>query len=176
MRSLITILILCFCATFSRGGIIASPSDSDFVNTWALEIGHPAKMAEGGETESHWGWGGPETLSGLVLDDDLLTDWAAWAMKGKKPALQNLAPPFTNRDIQRKGRPSASDAYDDDTQLSDMDFALQGVLYIDWTGAMPTNNVMGVQTEMSQIPEPATYLMILMVSGLGLFVRRRFGL
>jgi len=61
-----------------------------------------------------------------------------------------------------------------DGPLSDMDFILSGPLFIDWDGVALGEEDMGMQMEMSQIPEPASIIMVLLVSGMGLFIRRRF--
>lgn len=62
-----------------------------------------------------------------------------------------------------------------DGPLSDMDFILEGTLYIDWTGAVPSRDEMGMHVKMTQIPEPTSIVMVIMVSALGLLIRRKFG-
>jgi hypothetical protein len=61
-----------------------------------------------------------------------------------------------------------------DEQLSDLDFVLEGTLLIDWTGAAPVRDEMGMHVKLTQIPEPASVIMVVMVSLSGLFIRRMF--
>lgn len=61
-----------------------------------------------------------------------------------------------------------------DEPLSEMDFVLAGTLYIDWTGETPSRDEMGMHIKMTQIPEPASIIMVILVSVTGLFIRRRF--
>lgn len=59
--------------------------------------------------------------------------------------------------------------------LSEMDFLLEGTLIFDWSGAVPTGEEdMGMHIKMTQIPEPASIVMVLLVSVSALFIRRRF--
>lgn len=62
----------------------------------------------------------------------------------------------------------------DGEPLSDLDFMLEGILFIDWSGQAPSNDSMGMHIKMTQIPEPASIIMIIFMSLSGLFIRRRF--
>jgi hypothetical protein len=61
-----------------------------------------------------------------------------------------------------------------DEPLSDLDLLLEGPLYIDWSGTALTNDEMGMNLKFTQIPEPASIAMVIMVSLTGLIIRRRF--
>ena len=58
--------------------------------------------------------------------------------------------------------------------LSDLDYVLAGTLYIDWTGTTPSQDEVGMNVKLTQIPEPASIIMVILVSVSGLFIRRRF--
>lgn len=58
--------------------------------------------------------------------------------------------------------------------LSDIDFVLARTLHIDWSGTVSSRADTGLHVTISQIPEPASIILVIMVSGLGLIVRRRF--
>jgi len=52
---------------------------------------------------------------------------------------------------------------------------LEGTLYIDWTGAVPpSRDKMGMRVKTTQIPEPASLLLVAMAGGLTVFIRRKF--
>ena len=59
--------------------------------------------------------------------------------------------------------------------LFEIDFILEGKLSIDWSGAVPpSRDETGFHIKLTQIPEPASIFMILLISVSGIFIRRRF--
>jgi hypothetical protein len=61
-----------------------------------------------------------------------------------------------------------------DRSLSDLDVILSGTLNIDWSGAAPSGGHTTLYANMTQIPEPASIALVILVSVTGLYVRRRF--
>lgn len=161
---------------------------------WELGIGSDHAMNE--ETAC-LDWGGLETPNLFLLDyDPSRPERALWAIDGKETGLLDLTPVFSDMSISNTtftvegfvtriddfaagygetAKPQYMHINYSDGQLSDMDFVLEGNLYIDWTGAVPSRDEMGIYVKMIQIPEPASILLVAMVSGLGLFIRRKFG-
>ena len=56
-------------------------------------------------------------------------------------------------------------------RLCDVDFTLTGTLTINWTGAPPSRDEMGMHVKMTYIPEPATIL-LLGLGGLSFYKRK----
>jgi len=170
------VLILCVCATVARGGVIVSAPGSG----WAESA-----------------WDGSGASHSFLLDyDPSRPERAIRAIDGQETELLNPISLFSdisisNATLSVEGFIAGSDDFaagygeaakpqyihinNSDGQLSDMDFVLEGTLYIDWAGAVSSRDEMVMQMKMTQIPEPASILLVAMVSGLGLFIRRKFG-
>ena len=58
--------------------------------------------------------------------------------------------------------------------FSDLDFILSGAINIDWSGVTPSGEAPALYGSLTQIPEPASIAMVVLVSLTGLFIRRRF--
>lgn len=66
-----------------------------------------------------------------------------------------------------------------DEAQSDLEFLLEGTLFIDWSGTAPSRDQMGMHLKMTRfglgsIPEPASIVMVILASLTGLLIRRRF--
>ncbi|MEN8255436.1 MAG: PEP-CTERM sorting domain-containing protein [Verrucomicrobiota bacterium] len=189
------VLILCVCATVAQGGVIVSAPSSG----WAdgdRELGTGSDYALSGDT-ALLDWGEPETADSLLLDyDPSRPERAICAIDGQETGLLDLISPFLDISISNTmftlegfvaciddfaagcgetAEPQYIHINNSDEPLSDMDFVLEGTFYIDWTGAVSSRGEMGMRVEITQIPEPASILLVAMVSGLGLFIRRKFG-
>lgn len=107
--------------------------------------------------------------------DEMYLDWSGniFGVSGVATGINVLAASLRENPEERYIHTRNSDVL-----LSDLDFILSGPLHIDWTAsALPSKEEIGLSTElMSRIPEPASIIMITLVSGLGLFIRRKFRL
>lgn len=161
---------------------------------WELGIGSDYAMSE---NTALLNWGEPETSHSFLLDyDPSRPEQAIWAMAGQETDFLDLISPFLDISISNTtftlegfvtriddfaagcgetAEPQYIHINNSNGLLSDIDFVLEGTLYIDWTGAVPSRDEMGMRVEMTQIPEPASILLVAIVSGLGLFIRRKFG-
>lgn len=200
MRKLIPILICCLCANAARGGIIVSIPDSGWYNQGNL-VGEDAGWDA---TAGNMNFSRDERAPIIGTHNERINgSQASLILGGSGARLQDMCIqleglPGTPLDYisilnATLDEESAVDGFDEiiagyretadlqyahinnsEGQLSDMDFLLEGTLYIDWTGTVPSNDETGMRVTMSQIPEPASIVMVIMVSGLGLIVRRRF--
>ena len=189
------ILTLCVCATVAQGGVIVSAPSSGWTDgDWELGIGSDYALSE---DAARLDWSGPETIHSFLLDyDPPRPERAIRAIDGKGTELLSPTSLFSDISISNAtvsvegfvagiddfaagygeaAKPQYIHINNSDGQLSDMDFVLEGTLYIDWTGAVPSRDEMGMHVEMTQIPEPTSIVMVIMVSALGLLIRRKFG-
>ena len=173
----------------------ATARDMDPANgDWKLGIGSDHAMSE---DAAHLNWSGPETVHSFLLDyDPSRPERAIRAIDGKGTELLSPTSLFSDISISNAtvsvegfvagiddfaagcgeaAKPQYIHINNSDGPLSDMDFVLEGTLYIDWTGAVPSRDEMGMHVEMTQIPEPTSIVMVIMVSALGLLIRRKFG-
>ncbi len=172
------VLILYVCATVAQGGVIVSAPGSG----WA---------GSAGAGEGEYRWGATDRTMRPAIGDWELGVGSGHAMDGQGTGLLDLTSLFSNATPSVEGFVDGIDGFvagygkapkpqyihlnHSDGQLSDMDFVLEGTLYIDWAGAVSSTDEMGMHLKMTQIPEPASILLVAMVSGLGLFIRRKFG-
>lgn len=191
MQKIISILVCCLCANAVLGSIIISSPDSggsnqDWLEGKEFRRDEPAENIDFANDEMSIGnqvcldRGGP-----VALFADVLCILPEGRPDADHAYLSVLNTPL---DAERSvagiddiaaGCEDTADLQNirintSDEQFPDMDFVLEGALYIDWTGTAISKDEMEMRVTMSQIPEPASIVMVIMVSGLGLIIRRRF--
>lgn len=180
---------------FGRGAM--SRNTDPTTGDWEPGIGNDHAL---GEDALNLNWGGAGASNPFALDyDPLRLKIEKRIVEERDTALLDPAAPFEEMYMDWSGgmfgvsgvatginvfaaslRENPEGRYihtrNSDVPLSDLDFILSGPLHIDWTAAAsPSKEEIGMSAElMSQIPEPASIIMITLVSGLGLFIRRKF--
>ena len=190
MQKLIYILICYLCANAALGGVIVSSPDSGWYNRDGLE----GKEFRGDEATGNIDFSKGDWVVGLGIHDEMINGRQGCLDRGgsvtlypdiiRLEGLPDTSPAYLamlNTTLDAEA--SADDSFDEivagyrenadlqyahinnsDELLSDIDFVLEGALHIDWTGTVLIEEETGMNVTMSQIPEPASIIMVIMNS------------
>jgi hypothetical protein len=174
MKFIYAIPVMALCARVALGGVIVTvPGSGWSVAAEAKSVAERPFVLDEDLLGDIRGIGIVDLKQSVLTDPEDLFIGHFLPAAGNAPAdgtLQNLIRPAVTASV-----PAAGIIGGLEEPLSEIDFLLEGKLSIDWSGeSLAGRDESGFQLQLTQIPEPASILMVVLVSVSGIFIRRRF--